>query len=92
MAKRMPIVIAGARSAGAETVLQDADGWRARSAAHVSTRVNWRLVQPRFVELGARQVFEVGHGSMLAALAKRTIPGTPVVSVATPAAIDDLRT
>ena len=71
-------------------VYSDGEGWRDRSARHVATRVNWRLVQPRFVELGASQVLEVGHGTMLAALAKRTITGTPVIGIATPAHVDGL--
>jgi len=62
----------------------DSEGWRARSAAHVATPVRWRLVQPALVELGATRVLEVGAGSMLAALAKRTIAGTPVTGIATP--------
>jgi len=68
----------------------DADGWRARSAAHVAEPVLWRLVQPTLVALGATEVLEVGHGSMLAALAKRTIPDTPVVAVDGPDAADAL--
>ena len=66
---------------------RDAQGWRTRSARHVASPVLWRAVQPTLVELGATQIFELGHGSMLAALAKRTIPDTPVFGVATP---DDL--
>ncbi len=62
-----------------------ADDWRERSAIHVGTTVRWRSVQPTLVSLGAEQLFEVGHGSMLAALAKRTIAGTPVVNISTPA-------
>ncbi|MEP6623560.1 MAG: ACP S-malonyltransferase [Acidimicrobiia bacterium] len=62
-----------------------ADDWRERSAVHVATTVRWRSVQPTLVALGATQLYEVGHGSMLAALAKRTIAGVQVVSVATPA-------
>ena len=66
----------------------DAEGWRARSARHVAVPVVWRLVQPTLVELGATQLLEVGHGTMLAALAKRTIPGVPVLGVAKPEDID----
>ena len=63
----------------------DSEGWRERSARHVAVPVRWRLVQPRLVELGAERVLEFGHGSILAALAKRTIPNTPVLGIATPA-------
>jgi [acyl-carrier-protein] S-malonyltransferase len=70
----------------------DAEGWRERSAAHVAVPVRWRLVQPTLVALGATQVLEVGHGTMLAALAKRTIAGTPVVGIGDPDAADALGT
>lgn len=62
----------------------DADGWHERSARHVASPVRWRLVQPALVSLGATRALEVGYGTMLAALAKRTIPGVSVVGVATP--------
>ena len=65
----------------------DTDEWRERSAVHVGAPVLWRLVQPTLVELGATRIFEVGHGTMLAALAKRTIPGVAVMGIANP---DDL--
>ncbi len=65
----------------------DAEGWRNRSARHVASPVRWRIVQPALAELGAARLLEVGHGSMLAALAKRTIPDVPVIGVAVP---DDL--
>ncbi|MGZ4676832.1 MAG: ACP S-malonyltransferase, partial [Acidimicrobiia bacterium] len=62
----------------------DADGWRERSARHVATRVQWRAVQTTLAALGAATLYEVGHGSMLAALAKRTVPDVPVRGIATP--------
>ena len=66
----------------------DAEGWRARSAAHVAVPVRWRAVQETLVALGAARLLEVGHGTMLAALAKRAVPGAPVVGIADPAAAD----
>jgi [acyl-carrier-protein] S-malonyltransferase len=60
------------------------DGWRARSAAHVTRPVRWREVQLTLARLGATALLEVGHGSMLAALAKRTLPDVTVTGVATP--------
>ena len=67
----------------------DAEGWRIRSARHVAVPVRWREVQGGLVALGADRLLELGHGTMLAALAKRAIPGTPVVGIADPAAADD---
>ena len=66
----------------------DPESWRERSAVHVATTVRWRAVQLTLVELGAMQLFEVGHGSMLAALAKRTISGVPVVGISVPTDVD----
>jgi [acyl-carrier-protein] S-malonyltransferase len=65
----------------------DADGWRARLAEHVTVPVRWRGTQETLASLGATTFVEVGHGSMLAALAKRTVPAVTVVNVAAP---DDL--
>lgn len=68
----------------------DADGWRTRSARHVAVPVRWRDAQLTLEGLGASTLLEVGHGSMLAALAKRTIPDVQVVSLATPTDVDQL--
>ncbi len=65
----------------------DGDGWRERSARHVAVPVRWRDAQLTLAGLGATTLLEVGHGSMLAALAKRTIPDVTVVGLSTP---DDL--
>jgi [acyl-carrier-protein] S-malonyltransferase len=62
----------------------DADGWRERSARHVAVPVRWREAQLTLAGLGATTFLEVGHGSMLAALAKRSVPEVTVVSMSTP--------
>ena len=62
----------------------DADGWRDRLPEHVSVPVRWRSTMDTLVGLGATTVLEVGHGSMLAALAKRGAPAVIVRTVATP--------
>ena len=62
----------------------DADGWRDRLPAHVSVPVRWRSTMHTLVGLGATTLLEVGHGSMLAALAKRGAPSVTVRNVATP--------
>jgi [acyl-carrier-protein] S-malonyltransferase len=66
---------------------QDADGWRSRLAMHVTDPVRWRTSMETIAELGATSCLEVGHGSMLATLAKRIVPALPVQGVAAP---DDL--
>jgi [acyl-carrier-protein] S-malonyltransferase len=65
----------------------DADGWHARLADHVTEPVRWRTSMETLAGLGATHCLEVGHGSMLATLAKRIVPDLPVQGVATP---DDL--
>jgi len=62
----------------------DADGWRTRLATHVTQPVRWRATMTTLVDLGATSFLEVGHGSMLAGLAKRAVPDTPVRGIATP--------
>lgn len=63
------------------------EGWRERSAEHVAVPVRWRGSMETMVGLGTTSFVEVGHGSMLAGLAKRTVPDVAVRSLATP---DDL--
>ncbi|HUF83163.1 MAG TPA: ACP S-malonyltransferase, partial [Acidimicrobiia bacterium] len=59
-------------------------GWRDRLAQHVAVPVRWRPSMETLAGLGATTCLEVGHGSMLAALAKRIPPKLPVQGVATP--------
>jgi [acyl-carrier-protein] S-malonyltransferase len=66
---------------------RDADGWRARLAQHVAVPVRWRSTMETLVGEGVDTFLEVGHGSMLAALAKRGAPDVTVRNVAVP---DDL--
>lgn len=65
----------------------DASGWPARLADHVTVPVRWRTSMETLAALGADAFVEVGHGSMIAGLAKRTVPDVPVYSCASP---DDL--
>jgi [acyl-carrier-protein] S-malonyltransferase len=67
----------------------DADGWRVRLADHVSVPVRWRSTMDTLVAEGADTFLEVGHGSMLAALAKRGAPSVVVQHVSSP---DDIPT
>ena len=68
----------------------DGDSWRARSAAHVTMPVRWRTSMETLAALDAGAFVEVGHGSMIAALAKRTVPDIPVFSCSTPSDLDNL--
>jgi [acyl-carrier-protein] S-malonyltransferase len=60
------------------------DGWRDRLSQHVAVPVRWRPSMETLASLGATTCLEVGHGSMLAALAKRIPPKLRVQGVATP--------
>jgi [acyl-carrier-protein] S-malonyltransferase len=62
----------------------DGAGWRDRSAQHVAVPVRWRESVLAVVDAGATALLEVGNGTMLAGLAKRTVPDVPVRGVATP--------
>jgi [acyl-carrier-protein] S-malonyltransferase len=62
----------------------DSDGWRPRLAVHVTKPVQWRTSMETLAGLGTSRFLEVGHGSMLATLAKRIVPDLPVQGVATP--------
>jgi [acyl-carrier-protein] S-malonyltransferase len=68
----------------------DGDSWRERSAAHVTVPVLWRPSMETLAALGADAFVEVGYGSMIAGLAKRTVPGLPVFSCADPSDLDNL--
>jgi len=68
----------------------DGDGWRDRLPEHVRVPVRWRTSMETMAALGATSLLEVGHGSMIAGLAKRTIPDVPVHGIATPEDLDSL--
>jgi [acyl-carrier-protein] S-malonyltransferase len=62
----------------------DADGWRTRLAEHVTVPVRWRVSMETLASRGAEAFVEVGHGSMIAGVAKRTVPDIPVLPCGSP--------
>ena len=62
----------------------DDDGWQPRLVDHLVAPVRWRQSMHTLVELGATAFVEVGPGSTLAGLAKRTVPDVPVRSIGSP--------
>ena len=72
------------------TAYVDADGWRARLTEHVTVPVRWRASMETLAGLGASTFVEVGHGSMIAGVAKRTVPDIPVIACGTPADCEQL--
>ncbi len=72
------------------TAYDDGDGWRARLADHVTVPVRWRTSMETLAGLGASAFVETGHGSMIAGVAKRTVPDVRVLAFGTPADCDQL--
>jgi [acyl-carrier-protein] S-malonyltransferase len=68
----------------------DAEGWRERLARHVTRPVCWRASMGTLTDLGATMFLEVGYGSMIAGVAKRTVPDVAVHGIAVPEAVDTL--
>ena len=68
----------------------DADGWRDRLPRHVTRPVRWRASMETLAALGAEAFFELGHGAMIAGVAKRTVPDIAVYGIADPEAVDTL--
>lgn len=67
----------------------DAEGWRTRLADHPLRPVRWResMLTLAAAPLAAEAFVEVGHGSMIAGVARRTVADIAVIGIATP---DDL--
>ena len=70
----------------------DGDGWRVRLPEHVTVPVRWRTSMESLGGLGAEAFVEVGYGSMIAGVAKRTVPDIPVLACGTPAECEQLFT
>ena len=66
------------------TAYTDGDGWRDRLPEHVTVPVQWRSSMLTLAGLGAVAFTEIGHGSMIAGVAKRTVPGVSVFAGGTP--------
>jgi [acyl-carrier-protein] S-malonyltransferase len=68
----------------------DSDGWRARLADHVTVPVKWRASMETLARAGASTFVEVGHGAMIAGVAKRTVPDVRVLPCGTPEECEQL--
>ena len=73
-----------------DALAHDDTDWRGPSARHVSAAVRWRESLETLRALRPHYFVEIGHGTMLAALAKRTTPDVPVISLGAPSEIDHL--
>jgi [acyl-carrier-protein] S-malonyltransferase len=74
------------------TAYTDAEGWRDRLSAHPLAPVRWRESMQTLASppLSARAFVEIGHGSMIAGVAKRTVPEIRVTNLATPQDVEQL--
>lgn len=74
------------------TAYDDGEGWRQRLEQHPLRPVCWRESMQTLAAapLDAAAFVEVGHGSMIAGVAKRTVPGVVVLAAATPDDLDNL--
>ncbi|MDZ7677811.1 MAG: ACP S-malonyltransferase [Acidimicrobiales bacterium] len=68
----------------------DATPWPDLLAAQLTSPVRWRQILHHFDEAGVNTVVEVGPGSVLTGMAKRTLKGARTVSVSTPDDLDSL--
>jgi [acyl-carrier-protein] S-malonyltransferase len=70
---------------------QDATGWPSRLSAQLCQRVRWRESLQRLQALGARRFVELGPGTELSGMVKRTLGGAGRSHVAAPEDLDGLR-
>ena len=61
-----------------------ADGWPTRLTSHLVSPVRWRESMLTLAALGADMFIEVGPGSVLSGLARRTVPGIASRNVSAP--------
>ncbi len=75
-------------SNGDAVAYDDGEGWRTRLVRHPTEPVRWRASMETLVgSCRAEKLAEIGHGAMIAGVAKRTVPDVGVIGVGTP---DDL--
>jgi [acyl-carrier-protein] S-malonyltransferase len=68
----------------------DAEAWSDLLAAQLCSPVRWRQSLYRLVDEGASTFIELGPGTVLTGMAKRTVKGSRTASVAAPADVDTL--
>ena len=71
-------------------VYADGDGWRWRLVRHLVSPVRWRQSIQTLVGLGVKRFVELGPGTSVAGMARRTVPSALTVTVGVPAQLPAL--
>jgi len=71
-------------------VYADGDGWRWRLVRHLVSPVRWRQSIQTLVGLGVKRFVELGPGTSVAGMARRTVPSALTVTVGIPAQLPAL--
>ena len=71
-------------------VYADGDGWRRRLVRHLVSPVRWRQSIQTLVGLGVKRFVELGPGTSVAGMARRTVPSALTVTVGVPAQLPTL--
>ncbi|MFT7600713.1 MAG: [acyl-carrier-protein] S-malonyltransferase [Acidimicrobiales bacterium] len=67
-----------------------ADDWPNLMGAQLTSPVRWRHTLHNMADAGATVFLELGPGTILTGMAKRTIKGTTTISIGTPGDVDQL--
>lgn len=67
-----------------------ADDWANLMGAQLTSPVRWRQTLHNLAEGGATVFLELGPGTILTGMAKRTVKGTTTISISTPGDVDQL--
>ncbi len=68
----------------------DGSAWAGLLGAQLTSPVQWRQTLHSLADAGATVFLELGPGTILTGMAKRTIKGSTTLSVGTPAEVDNL--
>ncbi len=68
----------------------NADDWPGLMGAQLTSPVRWRQTLHHLVEAGTTVFLELGPGTVLTGMAKRTVQGTTNISIGTPNDVDQL--
>ncbi len=67
-----------------------ADDWGSLMGAQLTSPVRWRQTLHNLADAGSTVFLELGPGTILTGMAKRTVKGTTTISISTPGDVDQL--